>query len=267
MKIERTEVETGGPMRTPRTEIVPLMPGIAENEPEGYWDVSGSTGWEVAPPEGSSPTRYKVMSDAIRGFIIPFEKLDSQAAREQADGDGEKGGVYFYPFNHAFCPIGDGDDDGDLNSSNFEEKMAKFERDHFSNGAPQGGTEIMQAIRAGDRHYMGEFGPGGENPRPREARPVRMRTVWTDGELKDVKEFARYMEDSTIKGGLGVRKDWDEVWAVAIFGYGDAHDQTLRQYQDLAKRHPNIHVYSFDQVRNGDEVAEDMAIAAAPGQS
>jgi len=265
--IERTEKETGGPLRTDRKEIRPLFDGKREVEPEGYWDVSGSTGWEAAPPEGSKPSRYRVMSDAIRGFITPFEVLDSQAAKEQAGGDDDKGGVYFYPFNHGFCPIGDGDDDGDLNSANFEEKMGQFEKDHFdSDGQPQGGTNIMEAVAAGDRHYMSEFGPGGENERPREQRPVRARTVWTDGELKDASAFGRYMEQSVVEHGVGVRKDWDEVWAVAIFGHGTEHDTTLRQYQDLAARHPNIHVYSFDQVRNGNEVAEDMAVAVVPGK-
>lgn len=65
------------------------------------------------------------------------------------------------------------------------------------------------------------------------------------------------------------RLRWDadvapEVWAVAIFGYGPDHDQTLTQYQKLAANHPNIHVYSFDQVANPAEVAEDMAIAVLP---
>lgn len=254
---------TGGPARTPRTEIVPLFTGPREVEPEGYWDMSGSTGWEVAPPEGSKPTRHQVMSDAIRGFIVPFEQLDSQAAEEQAGGSDEMGGVYFYPFSHVFLPIGRGDDDGDLNSSNFERKMDAFKRTYFDgNGQPQGGTQIMEAVRAGDRHYMEEF-----RDEPRDKRPVRARTVWTDGELSDAAAFARYMEDSSVQHGLGVRQDWDEAWAVAIFGYGDDHDKTLAQYQELAKRHPNIHVYSFDQVKNGAEVAEDMAIAVVPTQA
>jgi hypothetical protein len=205
------------------------------------------------------------MVDGVRGFITPFEALDSQAAREQAEGDDDKGGVYFYPFSHVFLPLGEGDDDGDLNSSNFDEKYQAFVVKYFdAQGQPQGGTKIMAAVKAADKHFMSEFGPGGENEKPREERPVRARTVWTDGELADAGEFARYMSDSDVQQGIGVRKDWDEVWAVAIFGHGNDHDATLRQYQELAKKHPNIHVYSFDQVRNGAEVAEDMAVAVVP---
>ena len=263
MQITRTEPETGGPARTPRTEIVPLFTGKREVEPEGYWDMSGSTAWEAAPPEGSRPSRHMVMSDAIRGFIVPFEQLDSQAAEEQAGGSDEMGGVYFYPFSHLFLPIGSGDDDGDLNSSNFERKMDAFKRTYFDgNGQPQGGTEIMTAIQAGDKHFMDEFAE-----EPRAQRPIRARTVWTDGELRDAAAFGRYMEDSQVNQGIGVRKDWDEVWAVAIFGYGADHDATLAQYRELAKRHSNIHVYSFDAVKNGAEVAEDMAVAVVPTQA
>jgi hypothetical protein len=264
--IERTEATTGGPKRTPREEIVPLITVARGSEPEGYWDMSQSTGWEVAPPEGSQPSRYTVMKGAIQGFIIPFEQLDTEAAKEQAEGDDDKGGVYFYPFNHQFLPIGEGDDDGDLNSANFAEKMGAFERNYFVNGLPQGGTKIMEAIRAGDQHFFGtKREPGEFFDKPRAERPIRLRTVWTDGELKDHDAFAKYMEGSKVdENNIGVRADWDEVWAVAVFGYGQDHDAVLRQYQDLAKKHANIHVYSFDQVRNPDEVAEDMAIAALP---
>jgi len=265
MKITRTETTTGGPQRTKREEIVPLFTGPRGAEPEGYWDMSGSTGWEVAPPEGSKPSRFDVMYEAVRGFISPFEKLDAMAASEQAGGDDEKGGVYFYPFNHDFLPIGEGGDDGDLNSSNFEEKMSAFKSKYFdAQGLPQGGTKIMEAVTAGDRHFMGEFGPGGENEMPRDQRPVRARVVFTDGELKDRDAFAAYMAQSEVKDGVGVRPEWDEVWAVAIFGHGDGHDQALIQYKALAASHPNIHVYSFDQVSNPDEIAEDMAIAVVP---
>jgi hypothetical protein len=264
MQITRTETETSsGPKRTPREEIVPLFSGDTTVEPEGYWDLSQSTGWEVAPPEGSEPSRYTVMKEAIRGFIVPFEQLDAEAKSEQAEGSDEMGGVYFYPFSNVFEPIGEGDDDGDLNSSNFERKVAAMENTYFDNGKPQGGTQIMEAIRAADLHFMGEFGPDGDNV-PRLQRPIRARTVWTDGELRDHDEFARYMAESNVRDGIGVRQDWDEVWAVAIFGYGPEHDATLAQYQKLAATHPNIHVYSFDQVSQPGVVAEDMAIAVVP---
>ncbi len=115
----------------------------------------------------------------------------------------------------------------------------------------------MAAIRYLDEHYLDEFSKDEKTGAPVAAadRPKRARTVWTDGELTDAAEFGTYLEtDHTDK--------WpDEQWFIAIVGHGEAHDKTLAQYQGLAKKHPNIHVYSFDQVSNPAEIAEDMAIA------
>ena len=181
MQITRTEVPTGTEDRTRRETIVPLNTGTREVEPEMYLDCSESEGW----PWSSLPAvnTWSVQIEAVRGFIVPFEVLDSQAAAEQAGGDDDKGGVYCYPFSNAFLPIGDGDDDGDLNSSNFDEKMTAFATRYFgSDGLPRGGTEAMTAILAGDDHFMGEF-----RDDPRDERPVRARVMWTDGKLNDAR--------------------------------------------------------------------------------
>src|SRR5216684_3114105 len=107
MQITRTETPTGGPNRTPREEITELNTGTREVEPEGYLDFSESEGW----PWESDPARntWNIQIEAVRQFIVPFEDLDSQAKAEQAGGDEDKGGVYFYPFSNRFLPIGDGD--------------------------------------------------------------------------------------------------------------------------------------------------------------
>ena len=264
MQIVRTEQETGGNNRTPREEIVPLNTGTREVEPENYLDCSESEGW----PWDSDPSvcTWAVQLPALRGFIVPFEGLDSQAAGEQAGGDDEKGGVYCYPFSHEFLPIGHGDDDGDLNSSNFEEKMAAFMRKYFGGAdRPQsGGTQIMAAVKAGDKHFMDEF-----RKDPRGERPVRARTVWTDGQLKDADAFRRYLAQATpTPEGYGSHKDWDEVWGIAILGEpGGGGHAAYEQYVTLAKDHPWIHAYYFEGVTNPDEVAEDMAVAVVPAKA
>ena len=145
--------------------------------------------------------------------------------------------------------------------------MSAFAR-HY--GVPGGGTAIMTAVQAADKHDRAEFGPGGENERSRADRPVRARVVWTDGELKDAGAFAQYLADAEAAPGrehIGTRKSWDETWAVAILGYGDDHDATLLSYQALAKQHPYVHVYSFSEVANPAEIAEDMALAVVPTQA
>jgi hypothetical protein len=249
MQILRTETPTGDASRTPRERIEPLFTATDEVEPEGYLDCSTSESWEISDNR-DAPSRWSVQLEVWRQFVVAAESLDSQEKAEQADGDDDKGGVYTYPFSNLFLPIGNGDDDGDLNASNFKRKIDAFVKKYFDRlGNPQGGTSIMAAVRAGDAHFLDEFGG-----RPADQRPIRARTVFTDGELADHDEFGQYMEDT--HGG-----EWREIWAVAILGYGADHDAVLRQYQGLAQKHSNIHVYSFGSVTNPAEIAEDMAIA------
>jgi hypothetical protein len=255
MQIVRTEPATGNPAnRTPREEIEPVFHEGTEVEPEEYWDFSTSECWEISASP-NAPSRWSVQLESAKQFTFAAVSLDSQATKEQAGGSDDKGGVYVYPFSSYFLPMGDGDDDGDLNESNWDEKVNEFLQkygDH--NQMPQGGTQIMAAVTAADKHYMDEFGSGGENERPKGQRPIRARAVWTDGELKDHDEFARYMESDHAG-------EWAEQWFIAILGYGAEHDAVLKQYKALADKHKNIHVYSFDSVMNPAEIAEDMAIA------
>jgi hypothetical protein len=267
MQITRTEVPTGGPNRTKREEIISLNTGTREVEPEYYLDFSESEGWSW----DSNPAKctWDIQLDAVRASIAPFEVLDSQAAEEQKDGDDDKGGVYTYPFSNLFLPIGDGEDDGDLNSANFDEKMAAFLKKYGTNGKPAGGTEIMTAIRAADKHFMTEF-----NDDPRDTRPVRARVVWTDGALHDAGAFQAYLSAAVVTSdGYGAHGDWDEVWAVAILGEGRQADGSnpgkvaYEQYQAIARNHSWIHAYYFEGVVNPAEIAEDMAIAVVPTQA
>jgi hypothetical protein len=267
MQITRTETPSGGPDRTRREEIVPLLPTESEAEPEVYIDCSQSEGW----PWDSNPKvcTWDVQIEAIRQLIVPFESLDSQAAAEQAGGDDDKGGVYGYPFSNIFLPIGDGDDDGDLNSPNFAAKMAKFYNKYFGGAMHpvNGGTEIMAAVKAGDAHFLGDKKNKGEFfDTPRADRPVRLRAVFTDGVLNDVAAFIAYLGQAVKSPkGYGSHGEWDEVWAICILGEaGGGGKAAYEQYVKLAKDHPWVHPYYFEDVVNAAEVAEDMAVAAVP---
>lgn len=206
MQIVRTEQPTGTGNRTRREEIVPLLTGTREAEPEMYLDCSESEGW--AWDSNPNASTWDIQLEAVRNFIAPFEVLDSQAAEEQSGGSDEKGGVYCYPFSNNFQPIGHGDDDGDLNSTNFDRKIGDFIKKYFDRqGKPRGGTEIMTAIRAGDKHFLGEF-----RDEPRSERPVRARVVWTDGALNDADAFRAYLGQATPSDeGFGSHGEWDEV--------------------------------------------------------
>jgi hypothetical protein len=268
MQIVRTETATGGPARTPRQEIVPLNTGPREVEPECYLDCSESEGW--AWDSDSTKSTWPIQEEAARQFIVPFEALDSQAAGEQADGSDDDGGVYFYPFSHKFLPIGKGDDDGDLNSSNWDRKMTAFKKTYFdASGRPQGGTQIMAAVKAGDEHFLGEFGPGGENAAARDERPVRARVVFTDGALSDADAFRQYLSAATGgRDGYGSHGEWDEVWGICILGEeGGGGHAAYDQYLQIAKDHPWVHAYYFEAVTNAAEVSEDMALAVVPTQA
>lgn len=268
MQITRTEAETVSPNKTPREEIVPLNTGPREVEPELFFDFSESETWPW--DSDSSKNTWDIQVEAVRQFIAPFEVLDSQAAEEQAGGDDSHGGVYAYPFNHTFLPIGKGGDDGDLNSANFDKKVTAFLRAYGKDGRPQGGTRIMEAVRASDMHFLGsKREPGEFYDTPRGERPVRARVVFTDGDLKDADEFLAYLGKAVLsKDGYGSHGEWDEVWAVAIIGEeGGGGHAAYNQYQRIAKDHPWVHAYYFEGVVNPAEIAEDMAVAVVPTQA
>jgi hypothetical protein len=269
MKIERTEESTGGNLRTKREEIAPLFDGKGEVEPEQYLDCSPSEGW----PWDSDPTitTWRLQLASVKGYLVPFGQLDSQAGHEAGGG-----GIATYPFSDRYLPLSDQEDDEgeiiiDVNGTNFDQRLRYFMELHsqfFENGIPtRGGTVIMSAIDAGDEHFMDEFGD-----RARDARPTRLRAVWTDGLLRDAKRFQDYLRQAQAATSqvsnvtkVGRHGEWDEVWAIAIFGDegGDGHKAYL-QYVELAKDHPWIHPYYFEGVKNPDEISEDMAIASVP---
>jgi hypothetical protein len=271
MIITREEVPTGGPDRTPREEIVPLFTGTREVEPEQYVDCSASEGWPwISDP---SVCTFTVQLAAIKSLGQPFAILDSQAGKEKGGG-----GIATYPFNNMYLPLSDQrDEDGeiiiDVNPSNFDERIAYFLRMYpqcFGNGVPvAGGTEVMEAVKAGDEHFMDEFGS-----RPLDKRPIRGRILWTDGMLNDAAKFRRYLEvakpGTGASAGLGSHGEWDETWAVPILGQGkdetgrDHGKEAYDQYVEIAKDHPWVHPWYFQKVFNPEEVAEDVAVAVVP---
>jgi hypothetical protein len=283
MKIEitRSEPSTGGPNRTKREEMAPLFDGPeAEVEPEQYVDVSPSEAW----PWDSNPQMctWLVQIPSVKGVTEPFALLDSQAAAERAragaDAAQAAGGVATYPFSNVYLPLSDQrDDEGDLiidlNPDNFDQRWAHFlsmyTPRYFENGMPaHGGTMIMSAVEAGDEHFMDELGS-----RPRAARPKRARMVHTDGLLKDADKFRRYLEqakpvtdlNASTRTPLGSHGEWDEAWLIAIYGEeGGEGRAAYRQYSELAKDHPWIHLVYFENVVNGAEASEDIAYLAVP---
>ena len=269
MKIEitRTEATTGGPKRTKREEFVPVFD---ENtilvEPDMAGDGSESEGWTLSWGAPLWPTQL----EAMRQFTGAAQDLDSQLKGEQSGGDDDKGGMYAAFFNHRLIKVGvehqsddryvagrDEDDEGDLNLTNWDHKI-KMLQDPQMGPLPIGGTVISPTIAYLDGHYMGEFEKDEETGLvvPVAQRPIRARVIWTDGAMKDWQLFGKRLEEDHSD-------KWPaEHWFIAILGEGDDHDATLRLYNQIAAKRPGkVHVYSFDRVASGAEIAEDMAVA------
>ena len=212
--ITQDEPDTGGPNRTERKKIAPLVTGRRQVNPEAYVDVSPSLSW--AWRRNPAVNTWSILVPSLKGFTEPFALLDSQAADElsaaiNAGGADEAGGVELWPFSDTYLRLSakkdaDGDPIIDANPGNFDERWAEFvqlHRDHFdAHGMPEyGGTEVMLAIAAGDAHFIGnpkdpqDKGEFGE--RPAAERPFRLRSLWTDGALEDKAGFIAYLSQAT----------------------------------------------------------------------
>jgi hypothetical protein len=239
--VTETRTETGGPTRTPRSEITPAVSASRKKEPVCLLDLSGSMDWEAEPGgaewNGDSGGRRGVVVAALPLLVRHLESLDSEAAAEQAEGDDDRGGLLVHGFSGGHVEI------GDLNSSNIGRKLAEV--------AWGGGTHVMPAWKAARADYDEEFGD-----REPEDQPTLLTLVITDGEADDWDAFAPVLEKADAK----------HVFAVAIVGHGDAHDRTLRAYKAAADRNKaqdkygksHVSVVSFDGVTNPAELAEDL---------
>jgi hypothetical protein len=241
-----TRTETGGPNRTPRSEIVPAVSANRKKEPVLLLDLSTSMDWEAATGagewNGTSGGRRGIVIQALRGLVTALEGQDSEAAAEQAGGDDERGGLLAHGFAAGHVEI------GDLNSSNLERRL---------NSINWGGTtHIMPAWKAALAEFDEEFGD-----RAPDEQPVMLTLVLTDGEADDWHEFAPVLEKATAK----------RVFVVAIVGHGEAHDKTVRAYVEAAARNQaadkygkvHVRVVSFDEVTDPAEIAEDLTTLIA----
>ncbi|HEV2377842.1 MAG TPA: hypothetical protein VGS19_37475 [Streptosporangiaceae bacterium] len=233
--------ETGGPNRTPRSEIGPAVSANRKKEPVLLLDLSTSMDWNAADdngPDWPDPTsRRAITIAALHGLVTALESEDSEAATEQAGGSDERGGLMTHGFANEHVEI------GDLNSSNLERRL---------NSIQWGGrTYIMPAWRAALADYDEEFGD-----RDPAEQPTMLTLVLTDGEADDWMDFEPVLEKADTK----------HVFVVAIIGHGDKHDATLRAYTQGAEKNQaqdkfgkkHVEVVSFDSVTDPGEIAGDL---------
>ncbi len=239
--VNEARAETGGPNRTPRSEIRPAVSANRKKEPVLLLDLSTSMNWGAADeygPEWPDPgSRRAIVIEALHGLVRVLEREDSEAAAEQAGGSDERGGLMAHGFANHHVEI------GDLNSSNLARRLNEIKWG--------GKTYIMPAWKAALADYDEEFGdrdPG--------EQPTMLTLVVTDGEADDWMGFAPVLEKANAK----------RVFVVAIVGHGAKHDATLAAYQEAARKNlaqdkfgkAHVEVVSFDAVTDPEEIALDL---------
>jgi hypothetical protein len=243
--------ETGGPNRTPRSEIEPLRKPGRKYEPAIAIDLSPSMYWSAdnednAAEEYPHPNSRRALLEAFLPlFIVALAKEDSEAEAEQAEGDDDMGGVMAAGFDRHVIGI------GDLNESNIDRKMAKAWAD-----ATAGGTRVGPALKALIDDYDGEF----EDDDPTVTR-VHEITLLTDGEPEDPEAVLPYIKAANAR----------RVYAIGILGHGAKAKATYDLYKKAAddnqaadkfgKRH--VHVVLWDGVTDPQEIAADLILLAA----
>src|ERR1700744_1344634 len=104
MTVNEPKAETGGPNRTPRSEIRPAVSANRKKEPVLLLDLSTSMNWGAADehgPEGpGAGGRRAIVIEARHGLVRVLELEDSEAEAEQADGSDELGGLMTHGFGN-----------------------------------------------------------------------------------------------------------------------------------------------------------------------
>src|SRR5579864_5713308 len=147
-----------------------LQPGV-EKEPMLLLDTTGSMSYPVA--DGSTIQRRQVIGEAIGRIVEVLAAEDSQAAKEQAAGETDKGGLLTVTFAG-----GSAEELGDLNPDNLHHKW-----DSIRWG---GGTVVMPGWEKLVDTYLEEFGDV-----QKVDRPHLLALVITDGEADDTDQFAQ----------------------------------------------------------------------------
>jgi hypothetical protein len=244
--ITEPRTETGGPDRTPRSEITSVRKKNRKYEPVLLLDLSGSMDWGADNEDDRShdyPSPYSrraIVTEALPLLITGLANEDSEAEGEQAGGDDELGGLMTFGFASQPVKI------GDLNESNAQRKLQSVKWG--------GGTYVVPAIKLALKKYDEEFEDDEDDSRVHEVLIV------TDGIAEDWRDLEPYL----------LNADANRVYVVAIVGHGDAALRTYSEYKKVAdqnqaadefgKRH--VHVVNFDGVTNPAEIAEDLIALA-----
>lgn len=207
--------------------LAPLT--AAETEPLAAFDVSGSMSWAAA--DGSTVSRWDVVTEAIGTVVKTLAARDSQADREHAEGadEAEVGGLMSVTFASEVTDL------DDLNPANLATKWSQVQLG--------GGTHIVPAWNRLMDIFLEEFGEV-----PVQERPYPLVLIVTDGEAQDGKEF----------GQLLAKQGGHTFVVVAVVGFGKDHDATLAAYRGIEAANKHVRVVTFDSVTNPDTISDSL---------
>lgn len=239
--------ETGGPDRTPRSEIVSVRKHNRSYEPVLLLDLSTSMDWSAQDEQDRSQdypapvSRRAIAEQALPLLISALAGEDSEAEKEQADGSDDLGGLMTFGFATTAVKI------GDLNESNAQRKLQSVQWG--------GGTNVVPAMKLAISKYDEEFEDDEDDSRVHEILIV------TDGQAQDWRDLEPYL----------LKANANRVYVVAIVGHGDKALTTYNEYKQVAAQNQaqdefgkaHVHVVLFDGVTDPQEIAEDLITLAA----
>jgi hypothetical protein len=242
---ERTE--TGGPNRTPRSEITSVRRNNRSYEPVLLLDLSTSMDWgaedenDDAQLYPAAMSRRAIVIAALPLLVKALAAEDSEAEKEQAGGSDELGGLLAFGF--ASSPV----EIGDLNESNLERRLNSI--------TWGGGTVVVPALKLALKDYADEFEDDEDDSRVHEI------LIITDGEASDWQDLEPYL----------LQADANRVYVIAIVGHGPKALATYNEYQKVAEKNQaddkfgkaHVHVVLFDGVTDPAEIGADLVTLAS----
>ena len=239
--------ETGGPNRTPRSEITPAVSRKRKKEPVLLLDLSTSMDWGAEDETDdrqlfpSPMSRRAIAIAALPLLVKALAGEDSEAEGEQAAGSDELGGLLTFGFASNVVEI------GDLNESNLERRLNSI--------TWGGGTMVVPALKLALKEYLDEF-----EDDPDDAR-THLVLILTDGQASDWQELEPYL----------LAADANRVFVVAIVGHGSKALATYNEYKKVAQENQSkdkfgkshVHVVLFDGVTDPNEIGTDLVTLAS----
>lgn len=205
----------------------PMVPPNTKTEPMLLLDTTGSMNERVHPD--SPVTRRELVGEALGTLVAALGAADSEAAFEKEEGK-DAGGLMTITFagGRGICI-------DDLSVQNWREKYDQIRW--------EGGTQIMPGWNTLVETYVDEF-----SHLPVDRRPAILALILTDGEARDIDEFA----------GMLAKMRGTTYAVIGLFGYGAEHDKALDSWRQVAKDNNHVRVLTFAGNTDPNDIASTL---------